>query len=389
MSNSTLFSQSLLRRATCFRSTCLRPTKACFSSRANSWFTRFLTPKEEKDLYLGITSSFREKLNEQGTKSTQTYSHIIEHAIFSRPATASPSRLEEFKQAIDSAGKNIERLQQIENEMYTEQVKTTSMYNRLIRAYIASDALPLAEKVIHKFDSRGIFATTRTFTYMIQAYMKQGNLDKAKDLVEQMKSLSLLKLRYGFDCSVLLNFYIASGDSHALEFLWRDIMLHADTIKPGVGLYTQYLEYLISDKCHHTSLQEFVKEYLSRNDQASLNAQQYTVWIEAVQKMLSSLRDLTVTEHLLLHLIKHAPAKANMDSTRDIMQKMLVHYIDGGQDLKALTLYYRAQKIGAPDEIFEPRTLQRIEQVLNKVEHNASHQDHHILLAELAQQNHF
>lgn len=372
----------MLRRITCLKKPCLHQPTARFSSRASNWFTRFLTPKEEKQLYLGITSSFREKLIEQGNKSTQHYSNIIEHAIFARPTTTTTSLLEQFTKAIDAAGKDVTKLQQIEKEMYLEHIKTATLYNRLIRSYIASDALSLAESLVEKLDSRGIFATTRTFTYLIQAYLKQGDLDKAKVAVGQMKDLNLLRLRHGFDCSVMLKFYEACGDSHAIEFLWRDVMLHANTIRPGLGLYTQYLEHLLA---HQHPLKALVKEYLGRQDKSSFNQHQYTIWMNAVKRLLST-DDLQEAEHLLLHLIKSAPSKlvVSDQNVKKCIQSILSHYLKHGQDLKSLALYYRARKMGAPDQMFEPHILQQIEGILEKVEQDTCNEDHRAMLEEFA-----
>lgn len=372
----------MLRQITCLKNPNFHKLTAHFSSRASNWFARFLTPKEEKQLYLGITSSFREKLIKQGNKSTQNYSDIIEHAIFARPTATTTPRLEQFTRAIDAAGKDIQQLQQIEKEMYLEHVKTTTLYNRLVRSYIASDALSLAENVVEKFDSRGILATTRTFIYLIQAHLKQEQLDKADDLVEQMKSLNLLKLRHAFDCSIMLKFYEASGNSRASEFLWRDIMLHVKTIRPGLGLYTQYLEHLLS---HQQPLKSFVKDYLSRQDTTEFSHHQYTIWMSAAKQLLST-GDLQEAEHLLLHLIKNAQLKSYRwnQSAKDCMDGILTHYLKHGQDLKSLALYYRARKTGASDQLFKSRTLQQIESVLKRVEHDTCGQDQRVMLEEFA-----
>ncbi|OAC98282.1 hypothetical protein MUCCIDRAFT_157495, partial [Mucor lusitanicus CBS 277.49] len=208
-----------------------------FSSKPTSgWFRRFLSPAEEKKLYFGITSSFRQQLVDQSHKSAQTYSHIIEHAILSaKPASAaaatttrtgmlSLARMEQLKLDLDAAGKqkDVHRLQQLQQEMDRADLKTVTMYNRLIRAYLWSDALPLAQQVLDSFEAAGMVPTTRTCTYLVQAYLKHNNVQAAKQLVvDQMQRLSLLRLRHGFDCSVMLKYYQAAGDAHAMEYVWR------------------------------------------------------------------------------------------------------------------------------------------------------------------------
>ncbi|KAI9264791.1 hypothetical protein BY458DRAFT_490891 [Sporodiniella umbellata] len=372
----------MLRQTSHLKNRILNRYSAQFSSKASSWFARFITPEEEKELYLGITSMFREKLIKQGDKSTQNYSTIIEHALFARPTPIAQSSMEKFVQDIDNADKDTLKLQQIEKEMFLQQVQIPTIYNRLVRSYLQSDALPLAEKLVDRFDSRGIFATTRTYTYLLQTYLKQNQLEKAAQTVETMKSLNLLKLRHAFDCSVVLEFYKTSGNTHACEFLWRDIMLHIDIIRPGLKLYTQYLEYLLDNQ---QPLKTFVNNYLGRNETATLTHSQYTLWITAAQRLLSS-KDMTEAEHLLLYLIKSAHLGSNRWSqkAKKCMNNVLTSYIYHGQDLKLISFYYRARKAGAPDQLFEPDALKEIESAVEKLQSNPCNQDHQAILEEFA-----
>ncbi|KAI8640274.1 hypothetical protein BD408DRAFT_420036 [Parasitella parasitica] len=352
-----------------------------FSSKAAGWFTRFLSPAEEKKLYLGITSSFREKLVEQSSKSAQTYSNIIEHAIFSaKPLPSKTSKLgmlslahiEQLKVDLDAAGqqKNLQRLHELELEMTRADLRTVAIYNRLIRAYIWSDALDSAQHVLDAIQHNGMVPTTRSYTYLIQAYLKQNQLQQAKPLVEQMQHLSLLKLRNQFDCSVMLKYYQAASDTHAVEFVWRDMMLHADTLKPGPGLFTQYLEYLLGKK--NTSVISQITQDFQRllQTQQALNSHQYLTWIKAVKVLAatSKKQDTQKAEHLLFFLLKRAPSKTPWDMAKNAIQHILATYLAQDQELKALAFYYKLGKLGVPNETFKPEMLTSIDAILQDIE---------------------
>jgi pentatricopeptide repeat protein len=388
--------QNILKTSTraCSKKTiCLFETRSApFSSRATGWFRRFLSPSEEKKLYLGITSSFREKLVEQSNKSAQTYSNIIEHAILSakpipskttKTGMLSLARLEQLKIDLDTAGKakDLDKLQQLELEMDKADLMTVAMYNRLIRAYLWSNALELAEDVLNKFDQRGLVATTRSYTYLIQAHLKRDQIEEAKNLVEQMQHLSLLRLRNSFDCSVLLKFYQACGNSHAIEYLWRDMMVHVDIVKPGLGLFTQYLEYLLKEDHDIKTISQTTREFLlHQQQQQQLNLHQYMTWIKAVKVLAdSSLKeDTQKAEHLLFYLIKKAPPKTSWDKAKGSIQQIVSSYLREGQDLKALAFYYKLRKTGVPDQAFETELMQSIESVLKNLEQkNLDAHDHH------------
>ncbi|CAO3657650.1 unnamed protein product [Mucor hiemalis] len=342
---------------------------ARYSNSPSSWFRRFLSPSEEKELYLGITSSFREKLNEQSTKSTQNYSHIIEHALF----TAKPKPTAAHKVSKTGKQKDTAKLQKLELEMDHANLKTVAMYNRLIRSYIWSDSLQLAEQVLLGFEERELVPTTRTYTYLIQAHLKRDQLDNAKTLVTQMQHLSLHhKLRNDFDCNVMLKYYKACGDTHALDFLWRDIALHMDIIKPGIGSFTLYMEHLL-DKEELKPISQVTHEFLlnhHQNQQQGLLLHQYVTWMKTVNLLAKAniKKDTQKAERLLLLLIKRAPPKVSWDMAKDAIEQIAASYLKEEQDLKTLAFYYKLQKMGVPDQAFTPEMMQSIENVLKKME---------------------
>ncbi|KAI7887216.1 hypothetical protein K492DRAFT_202817 [Lichtheimia hyalospora FSU 10163] len=229
----------------------LRARQSCVrlygTSRKRSWFDRFLTPKEEQELYFNITSTFRDYLQKQSTKSAKSYSNIIEQVILTghtAPATTIPlHRLDAIKQQLDDPSTPVSELEQLWREMNKGQVSSVTMYNRLIRAFLRRDALSTAEKV---FQQLKLMPTTRTFTYLIDAHVKAGNLDKAQVYVERMQFLDKVRPRHAFDYNVLLRYYIQSNEPHAVDLLWNDIQQHVDIIKPGWSLYAYYMDWLVT-----------------------------------------------------------------------------------------------------------------------------------------------
>ncbi|GAA5811041.1 hypothetical protein MFLAVUS_004470 [Mucor flavus] len=361
-------------------------SRSSYSSRATSWFTRFLSPAEEKKLYLGITSSFREKLVEESNKSTQTYSHIIEHALLTAKPTnkvtkigmLSIARMEQLKIDLDAAGKqkDITKLQQLELEMDHVNLNTVAIYNRLIRSYLWSNSLEHAEQVLRSLQDRGLVPTARTFTYLIQAYLKNDQLTQAKILVDQMRRLSLLGTRNEFDCSIMFKYYKAAGDSHAIDFLWRDIILHVDTIKPSNNLYTMYLEHLLSNPQETKPIIQLAQEYTAHAQQP-LQLHQYLVWMKATKLLAET--DTHKAENLLFHIIKKAPPKTSWDKAKSAITTIISSYLSKDQELKALAFYYRLGKMGVPEQAFEPEVKKSIQSALKNVEK----QDDKAMIAEL------
>lgn len=229
----------------------LRARQSCVrlygSSRKRSWFDRFLTPKEEQELYFNITSTFRDYLQKQSTKSAKSYSNIIEQVILTghtAPATTIPfHRLNAIKQQLDDPSTTVSELEPLWREMNKGQVSSVAMYNRLIRAFIRRDALSTAEKV---FQQLKLMPTTRTFTYLIDAHVKAGNMDKARMYVERMQYLDQVRPRHAFDYNVMLRYYIQADEPHAVDLLWNDLQQHVDTVKPGWSLYAYYMDWLVT-----------------------------------------------------------------------------------------------------------------------------------------------
>ncbi|KAI8097347.1 uncharacterized protein BX664DRAFT_326170 [Halteromyces radiatus] len=258
-------------------------TIAHFGTSSTQWFRRFLSPKEENQLYLGITALFREKLKEKSDSSNQSYSNIIDQVILGtqtttttisniRPSQTTLKELGRLKQDIDAAGKakDMEQLDFLWNELQQagSQVPTT-MYNRLIRSYLSCPSelgLEKAKQVVNMMETKQHrLPTTRTCTYLIQAHLKRKlPLEEVRPYVAMLQHYSLDKLKTPFDCSVMMRYYIECGNTHAIDFLWRYTMRHVDTIQPGPALYTQYVEWLLSSHAPHNVIASTAQSLIQR-----------------------------------------------------------------------------------------------------------------------------
>ncbi|KAI9012177.1 hypothetical protein CLU79DRAFT_770920 [Phycomyces nitens] len=376
-------------------------TYAAYGTSATQWFQRFLSPKEEKDLYLGLTATFREKLTEKSNYSAKSYSNIIEQAIFnghnpqeSLNSKLSVERLQEIPHAIDAAGRNqdVDQLKAIHREMEEANISAVGLYNRLIRGFIHADAVDLADNVFERLQPNHLLPTTRTMTYLIRAHVRKNNLEKAQEYVERMRHLLLNKFRTAFDYSVMLEYYIVNGDSHAVDFLWRNILKYADNVKPGMGLYTQHLDYLGSRPELQPTLVEVTEEMLRRQmaspSSFHWNSHAGQILSKTVFTLAQKPEHATTASQLLMLLIKTSPHPWEpLDPLDQSINLILDTFLDRGQDLKALAFYYRLKRHGAPDDAFSVETTRLISDVLSKAQERQqrdSVQENKAILAEFS-----
>jgi hypothetical protein len=250
---------------------------------------RFLTPKEEQDLYQSITSSFREKLASNTAKSQDFYSSIIEQSLFAVPRSNAPSssKVQDICSRIDVAvaAKKPQELKPLITELDRSNAPI-KYYNYLIRAYIRLKDIKGAEYVLKALPI-GLLPSARTFTLLIQEYLST-DLDRAYEYMKQMQDMSC-KLHKSFDYIVVMRLHIRRDDPLAVDFAWKDMLQHKETVKPTMQLYTTYLGYLGSKKKYETAsevIQDLVA-YSRTNDglQKTLSAVQCKTLISVANKL--------------------------------------------------------------------------------------------------------
>ncbi|CAO3642922.1 unnamed protein product [Cunninghamella echinulata] len=314
-----------------------------------------------------------------------------------------------------------------------------TMYNRLLRAFLSSyddieeeKGLMKAKEIVQVIHDQHRLPTTRTYTYMIQAYLKRNDLDRAKHYVALLHRYSLDKFKTSFDCSIMMRYYIQSGDTYAKDFLWRDIQRHADMIQPGPNLFTIYVESLLSAShlshemiadvarsfVHHfyqstTTTTAIIKE--NNNNNIHFTQHQLSIWLKVVRLLTQSENNkdndfyCTDAESLLLCLIQltnnhHQLQNTNNNDTflssssikkQGIMavQDIFHIYLQKAQDVKVLAFYYKLRKSGVKEDVFGKELTNTIGNVLKKIEvkqqkqqqqqrDNDDHYNHKALLEE-------
>lgn len=240
-------------------------------------------------MYQSITSSFREKLASNTAKSQDFYSSIIEQSLFAVPRSnpTSSSKLQDICSRIDVAVA-AEKPQELK-PLITELDRSNApikYYNYLIRAYIRLKDIKGAEYVLKALPI-GLLPSARTFTLLIQEYLST-DLDRAYEYMKQMQDMSC-KLHKSFDYIVVMRLHIRRDDPLAVDFAWKDMLQHKETVKPTMQLYTTYLGYLGSKKKYEIAsevVQDLVA-YSRTNDglQKTLSAVQCKTLISVANKL--------------------------------------------------------------------------------------------------------
>ncbi|KAF9432293.1 hypothetical protein BGZ76_011006 [Entomortierella beljakovae] len=178
---------------------------ALFSTSSTAY-----SSKEEEDLYQALTASFRTRLAEQVHKPEDDYKAVIEnwtahtqkdHLIRQRTR----SRKERLAAAIKH--KDITWIQKEQERLELEANGTSDDHFYVIQAWIKCGELKRATIAFEKMESMGIPLTVRTLAAMIRAHSRSGNLSVAGAMVQKIRDYNL-KPTSIYDLSALLEFYI-------------------------------------------------------------------------------------------------------------------------------------------------------------------------------------
>ncbi|CAM0140274.1 hypothetical protein VKS41_005915 [Umbelopsis sp. WA50703] len=375
-----------------------------FSSSNRRLLPRFLTPKEEQELYQSITSSFRKKLATTSAKTQDFYSSIIEQSLFSVPRAnpASASKLQDICGRIDVAVSSncLADLKKAQNELDMSNAPI-KYYNYLIRAYLRLKDMRGAEMVLKNLPL-GVLPSARTFTLLIQEYLST-DLDRAYEYMTQMQDMSC-KLHRSFDYIVILRLHIKRDDPLAADFAWNDMLQHKDTVKPTMQLYTTYLGYLASKKNFEKASQ--VVQNLISNMRTNDSAQKTLTPIQ-YKTLLSLTNQLALNEHpqtarkLADFLLSSTLASATSSSTGGLPEGLLPTlvsavlpsnvytnivngYMDAEKHMQAIEFY---KELKARNDVqLEPQLEDAIQRARQSLQKAPSKQSYHtgIDLANLA-----
>ncbi|KAF9387649.1 hypothetical protein CPC16_006923 [Podila verticillata] len=176
--------------------------------------------KEEEDLYQALTVSFRTRIAEQVHKPEDGYKSVIEHwTAHTQRDALTRQRTKARKERLAGAAKHkdIVFIQREQEKLSLEASATADDYFYVIQAWIKCGELKRATLAFEKMESVGIPLTVRTLAAMTRAHSRSGNLAVAGTMVQKMKDMNLHPSSI-YDLSALLEYYIkltpATATSH-------------------------------------------------------------------------------------------------------------------------------------------------------------------------------
>ncbi|KAG0036600.1 hypothetical protein BGZ82_003976 [Podila clonocystis] len=166
--------------------------------------------KEEEDLYQALTVSFRTRIAEQVHKPEDGYKSVIEHwTAHTQRDALTRQRTKARKERLAGAAKHkdIVFIQREQEKLSLEGSATADDYFYVIQAWVKCGELKRATLAFEKMESVGIPLTVRTLAAMTRAHVRSGNVAVAGTMVQKMKDMNLHPSSI-YDLSALLEYYI-------------------------------------------------------------------------------------------------------------------------------------------------------------------------------------
>ncbi|KAG0282623.1 hypothetical protein BGZ96_000299 [Linnemannia gamsii] len=188
-------------------------TTALFSTSGTSQRS---SSKEEDDLYQALTLSFRTRLAEQIHKPEDGYKAVIEHwtAHTQKDAmTRQRTRARKERLAAAVQHKDIIWIQKEQERLELEANGSSDDHFYIIQAWIKCGELKRATLAFEHMESLRVSPTVRTLAAMTRAHSRSGgNLAIAGAMVQKMSNLNLHPKSI-YDLSALLEYYIKTTPS--------------------------------------------------------------------------------------------------------------------------------------------------------------------------------
>ncbi|KAF9085020.1 hypothetical protein BGX23_010052 [Mortierella sp. AD031] len=185
-------------------------TTALFST---SGTTQRSSSKEEDDLYQALTASFRTRLAEQIHKPEDGYKAVIEHwTAHTQKDALTRQRTRSRKERLAAAvqHKDIVWIQKEQERLELEANGTSDDHFYIIQAWIKCGELKRATLAFEHMESLRVPCTIRSLAAMTRAHSRSGgNLAIAGAMVQKMSNLGLHPTSI-YDLSALLEYYIKS-----------------------------------------------------------------------------------------------------------------------------------------------------------------------------------
>ncbi|KAG0338780.1 hypothetical protein BG000_003406 [Podila horticola] len=166
--------------------------------------------KEEEDLYQARLPSSQTRIAEQVHKPEDGYKSVIEHwTAHTQRDALTRQRTKARKERLAGAAKHkdIVFIQREQEKLSLEASVTADDYFYVIQAWIKCGELKRATLAFEKMESVGIPLTVRTLAAMTRAHARSGNVAVAGTMVQKMKDMNLHPSSI-YDLSALLEYYI-------------------------------------------------------------------------------------------------------------------------------------------------------------------------------------
>ncbi|KAF9933096.1 hypothetical protein FBU30_006597 [Linnemannia zychae] len=188
-------------------------TAVLFSTSGTS---RRSSSKEEDDLYQALTVSFRTRLAEQVHKPEDGYKEVIEHwTMHTQKDALARQRTRVRKERLAAAiqHKNIAWIQKEQERLELEANGSSDDHFYIIQAWIKCGELKRATLAFEHMESLQIPLTVRILAAMTRAHSRSGgNLQIAGAMVQKMREFNLHPTSL-YDLSALLEYYIKTTPS--------------------------------------------------------------------------------------------------------------------------------------------------------------------------------
>ncbi|KAF9175432.1 hypothetical protein BGX21_005406 [Mortierella sp. AD011] len=326
--------------------------------------------KEEDDLYQALTASFRTRLAEQIHKPEDEYKAVIEHwtAHTQKDAlTRQRTRARKDRLAAAAKHKDITWIQKEQDKLELEANGTSDDYFYVIQAWIKCGELKRATMAFEKMESIGVPLTVRMLAAMTRAHTRSGNLAIAGAMVQKIRDQNLQPTSI-YDLSALLEYYIKmtspppstpAAELHVIEAhrksdcsrepvenIWKVIEPRLQlgisaTVNSNASFsYRTYLVFLVERAHDFERAAELIEKMTARNISPELEKYQKTA--DVVIRRLASHGYLTEVQKLL----DQNDAKLAKLLPQLTWSEIMEAYMSRGEDQKARWIYHDMIRYG-------------------------------------------
>ncbi|RIA85098.1 hypothetical protein C1645_831310 [Glomus cerebriforme] len=232
----------------------IKKSKCKFSTNIIK-FDQNSTTKEEKELYLRLTKTFREKLKSDYNKPELYYDNLIKTTIFEtskifeKPNPVEKIfKIEEIKKLLVNMiifSNNHNKLKELYQDFKKLEITNELVYRRFI-LYFIKDDVKKSKEIYQDMRNNGIIPSISYLTLLIKITKDITTKDY---FIKEIKDLGL-QFNTKNQFHVLLNYYISKKDVQGVQSLWQEMrkMLNIIDFKQIDSYsYLKYIGFLIEN----------------------------------------------------------------------------------------------------------------------------------------------